>query len=972
MRNSQVLNISLLNAQSVGNKTGTIRDYISDYDIDILCLTETWLSSNDTAVIAELVPETHIMHHSPRDGRGGGVGVIVSRKIEGVKSKPLKFQHFECLELSINHKNKLLIIYIIYRPPSSPRPVFISEFESFLIQSEVSDKNVIYMGDFNLWMNDLNDGDARRFTEILHNFDLINHVNAPTYDSGRILDLIITKNCSNLLGDIEVEPACTISDHRLITSTLNLRKVPKLVKTIFFRNKSNINSNDFAQILRSIQPSENVNCNHFVNIPICADCLISIYKRATSEYFERSAPLIEKNISICDSNNRWYNTDIKTAKRTMRKAEKLFLKYKTDFYKDEFKRLRQIKCDLVTNSKKSFYKTKIEGCGNDNNKLFGILDGLLGKESSYVLPQCHSEILLANKFKDFFLKKIEDISSNFELSFVERPFSLIPDFPLNPFDSFAPISLADMMTLIRKSKKTFCDNDPFDLRLFEFDEICEPLAQYFCGIVNHSFDSGLFPVSEKFAVVRPLIKGKNDPDQLASYRPLYNTSFLSKVLESAALSQLLTHLNNFESFPKVQSAYRKFHSVETAMCKIYNDLIIRKYSGECTILVLLDLSAAFDTIDHDLLKKDLKILGLGGKALSWFESYLENREFCVNIGRQFSDRARMRTGIPQGSVLGPVLFIIYTIELYYLLQSINVDCHFYADDTQLYFSVEDSQGGQERLNEVYAAVENWMISRKLKLNSGKTEIMLIGSPCKIRLLSNFKEMIVGNSVVTLADQVRSLGVILDQTLTLKKQLNNTKRKVIYNLINISRISKYINEASRMKLVHCLVFSVLDFCNSLYYGLPNHDLHSFQILINSAARIVIGMPQFSRDRITPVCITLHFLPFKARIIYKICLLTYKAVKYGQPRYLANLLKKQVPATNMDLRNYSPDRLDEPMISRSVGINRCFSYSAPRLYNALPEGVRNSDDVGVFKKRLKTHLFTEAYDLSSQTINPEFIL
>ena len=232
------------------------------------------------------MPETHILHHSPRlTGRGGGVGAIIGRKFQGTKSKPLKFQYFECLELSLNHKNKPFLIYIIYRPPSGSRSLFISEFESFLIQSELNGKNVIYMGDFNLWMNNLNDDYACRFTEILQNFDLINHVKDPTYDSGRILDLIITKNGSNLLGNVEVEPACTISDHRLVTSTLNLSNIPKLVKTICFRNKSSINSKDFAQILRSIQPSENMNCNHVENIRICADCLTKNYRIETSKYF---------------------------------------------------------------------------------------------------------------------------------------------------------------------------------------------------------------------------------------------------------------------------------------------------------------------------------------------------------------------------------------------------------------------------------------------------------------------------------------------------------------------------------------------------------------------------------------------------------------------------------------------------------------------------------------------------------------
>ena len=518
--------------------------------------------------------------------------------------------------------------------------------------------------------------------------------------------------------------------------------------------------------------------------------------------------------------------------------------------------------------------------------------------------------------------------------------------------------------------KTFCNNDPFDIRSFESDKINESLATYLCNIVNSSFIEGKFPETEKFACVRPKIKGCGDPDELSSYRPLYNTSVLSKILESAALSQLLGHLGKFESFPKVQSAYRESHSVETAMCKIYNDLIIRKCKGDCTLLVLLDLSAAFDTVDHEILIQDLIRLGIRGKVLDWFSSFLNNRNFRVVIGKDMSESGKMTTGVPQGSILGPVLFIIYTIELYYLLQSLKVECHFYADDTQIYFSVLEPNQGREKFQEVYSAVENWMYRRKLKLNSGKTEIMLVGSQTKVSLLSNFTEMTVGTSTVTLSQKVRSLGVIVDQNLTLKPQLNNTKRKAIYNLMNISRISKFINESSRMKLVHGLVFSVIDFCNSLYYGLSNADLHGLQMIINSAARIVTGMPRFSRDRITPVCIKLHFLPLKARIMYKLCLITYKAVNFGQPKYISELIKEYTPETNMHLRSIDENRLHEPVISHFSYVDRCFEYSAPRLYNTLPYDVRQAKTVKSFKKMLKTFLFTQAYNIETQSINSSF--
>ena len=207
-------------------------------------------------------------------------------------------------------------------------------------------------------------------------------------------------------------------------------------------------------------------------------------------------------------------------------------------------------------------------------------------------------------------------------------------------------------------------------------------------------------------------------------------------------------------------------------------------------------------------------------------------------------------------------------------------------------------------------------------------------------------------------------------LNLANHINKTKQKAICGLINISHISSLIDKKHRLQLVHSLVFSHIDFCNSLYYGLPNSVLQPLQTIINSAARLIVNMPRFSHHRITPKCIDLHFLPIRARIEFKICLLIFKAMKHGQPSYLSALLKPYIPESNVQLR--SSGRLNEPMFSTSTSSERCFEFYAPRLYNKLPDNLKSLNSIECLKKKLKTHIFKKAYNMSNKSINPPYIV
>ena len=185
--------------------------------------------------------------------------------------------------------------------------------------------------------------------------------------------------------------------------------------------------------------------------------------------------------------------------------------------------------------------------------------------------------------------------------------------------------------------------------------------------MNLSVLANRFPESEKYAILKPVLKGSLDPQSLSSYRPISNLSFLSKIIENAILDQLIEFLEMAQVFPDNQSAYRKLYSTETALCSVVNDLLIMLDEGKCGIPILLDLGAAFETVVHSLLLKDLKAIGIEGEALDYLETFLTNRTYCIQIGKTFSRTKVLTRGVSQGSVLGPILFCIYTVELMHLL-----------------------------------------------------------------------------------------------------------------------------------------------------------------------------------------------------------------------------------------------------------------------------------------------------------------
>ncbi len=262
-----------------------------------------------------------------------------------------------------------------------------------------------------------------------------------------------------------------------------------------------------------------------------------------------------------------------------------------------------------------------------------------------------------------------------------------------------------------------------------FKDVLTCLVNDVLEIVSTSLLTGLFPTTLKHATVTPLLKKTNlDPSVIHNYRPISNLPFLGKILEKEVYQQLHDHLSQNNLFDVYQSVFRVNHSTETALIRVVNDLKIDSDSHKVSVLVLLDLSAAFDTVDHGILLQRLeRCVGIKGTALRWLSSYLTHRSYSVSVGDFKSDKVSISHGVPQRSVLGPLLFNLYMLPLGYIIRKFNISYHSYANDTQLYISVlSDHLSPVNDLIQCINDIRRWMAVNFLQLNDEKTKILLVG------------------------------------------------------------------------------------------------------------------------------------------------------------------------------------------------------------------------------------------------------
>ena len=962
------------------NKTVGVMEHLLEVDCDICFIQETFLRDGNKAKLAEIKDYGWNVLSDPRKHRSGGGIAMLYRNTITLKNnnKVTKYKSFQVMESLLSSSSEMVRLVNVYRPPYTKKArhtecTFLEEFDDYLQILATKSGIPVIAGDFNLHVERPDDLYPRKFLQLLSQYNLFQYVpTVPTHDQGGTLDLVITNHSfARKMGSFDIRQSRTTSDHFLVLFDVELKISPKddNRKYTNYRNFKNIDVDKFKKDILSSDLA-NFDCS------ISADDAVSLYDSVLTNLMDKHCPVIKKRLERKPT--PWMDLELRTLRRQRRAAERAWRKGTGE--RADYIRLRDEFTNREFVKRSSHHRESLRASSGDTKTLYKKLNRLLGNES-HDLPKHLDSAKLSEDFKDFFSEKVNKIRR--DIIAVEDEITLELNDPLLQdeehapketsgstlncrFDSFSTVTSKDLEDLVSKMSNKFCCLDP--IPTFLLKKCVDELAPILLHILNTSIATGCFPTGMKKAVIKPTLKKENaDVDSLTNYRPVSNLAATSKLLERVVLNQLNEHLNSNDLYCPVQSGYRPHHSCETLLVRMTDDINKEIQAGNIVIVVLLDLSAAFDTIDHGILMEKLfKDYGITGKAFDWMQSYLQSRSFCVKIDGTFSSLLELLFGVPQGSLLGPILFILYIKALQKIAAKYGLDIQLYADDSQLYISFHPNRPSEladvkDRINSCLAEIKSWMFRNFMKLNESKTELLVLGKPkilrdCNLEVTIQF-----GNLTISPTDckgeNWKSLGVKFDESLSMERQINSVKQRCNWTMMNIRTISRYLDEGVKIMLIKQLVISKLDYCNSLYMNLPKTRLNKLKSILNGAIRFIYNIKDRTED-LVPYYKKAHILPIDQRILFKVCLLTHKAVHGSSPDYIRELVEIDAPTDSTNTRSKAVGdifRLKMPRMTKNKVDGRRFSNFAPTTWNSLPFSVRSIEDTSRFKRILKNHLY-----------------
>ena len=950
-------------------------EHMIDNDIDICFLQETFLSHNDSVKAQEVRDYGFNIISKPRLRHGGGTAVVYKSNVTlQINNHLPKYKTFEVMEATLQTKGELLRLCNIYRAPYSKKnrhtaKSFLQEFEGYLDSLEEKTGTPIIVGDFNIHVEKAFALDTLRYKELLDTAMLSQHIDCPTHIDGGTLDHVITSfNLDARINNIDVKESGTLSDHFFVSFSISECTLPKPIrndKILHYRNFRNIKVEDFK---KDVQNSVLNQPEQFTSLEEA--CVL--YQETLTDLMDKHCSVLKKKIK--PRHHPWFDESLRSLRRKRRAAERKFRKSNTHEARMEYINLRKQFSKMEYGKKTSFHRKAFNDCSSDSRKIFQKISELTGVENKH-LPEASNTQKLSEDFKGFFSDKVSQIRHDVEnlqkISGKDQCDDSEASLPCSSnFGDFRVLSPHELKNTIKKMSNKFCELDPIPTWLLKN---CLPeLSKILLYVVNNSLSGGVFPEAMKHAIVKPSLKKYNaDPDSLKNYRPISNLSFVSKILERVVLDQFNEYLEDHNLFCSEQSGYRPHHSCKTLLIRMNEDIVSGIDQKKTIALLLLDLSAAFDTIDHDILVNKLnEHYGTTGNALAWFKSYLTGRTFAVGVKDIKSSIGYLLFGVPQGSILGPVLFVLYTKELQEIAARYGLIIKLYADDSQLYigFSAANHTEVDDVLKKIECCLQDikkWMVQNFMKLNEDKTEFILLGSKNDLKDIGSLTLDVDGTLIKSITcggEAGKSLGIMIDENMNMRRQVADVRKKCSWQLSNLYKIRRYLTVNLKIMLVKTLVISKLDYCNALYAGLPKTQIKKLNGILRNCIRFIYDLQTQYGEDLDKYFVKAHILPMDKRIQFKVCLFVHKALHAKVPGYLESIIKVYHPAIS-SLRNAKDTYLlaSPPLSSlknKKLSAQQ-FSHHAPALWNCLPYGIRSCQNTNDFKSKLKTHFFRDAF-------------
>lgn len=887
----------------------------------------------------------------------GGVMILSEEGFElkrvsvpkSLKNRLLEERQFEFCACSYSISTFKFIVITVYRSPNSDVNIFLDRLNILVDYFSKRFVKIIVAGDLNIDVL-INDNKHKLLKQVLKSHNMRYLVTFPTRiaeTSSTAIDNFLIKNLGSNIINIE-GLITSLSDHdgQLLEinaySSLNCKKLPVKQEV---RKFSQENVQYFSQLLIG---------ETWMDVYLATvQEKYSIFHKTFTSCFEKAFP--KTLITKTKKTDSWITNDLKTKRAEIIQLTKEFRKNKSSILKDFLKNENDKYKQELNHAKTEYFQKQINNSSNIQKTVWKIINSEIGEPENRssdnlclnVGSQSISDpYLVSNVFNDYFVNIVEDLDSGkdkHDLSVptcihIENTVSFKPKF------NFEPLDEREVENIIRNLKnKHSYGYDEIPITLIK--DVSKYISKIICHLINSSFVSGIFPNELKKAKVIPIYK-KDDKKQVNNYRPVSILPSLSKIFEKAAHIQLTKFLEKFNFLDNNQHGFRSGRSVVSAAISFIESVIESLDEGKLTTGIFMDLSKAFDSVKHSKLVEKLHEIGLTKNALNWFKSYLSDRSQFVEItylknNKIFKVPSKLKPlkfGVPQGSILGPLLFICYLREIdSALLYKLNSELCLYADDSNLMLSTNSLEQTEVCAFAELESIGQFLKSHNLLLNPQKTNFICF----KTRRNKAIEEPILtfDSHIIDRKEFTNFLGLSIDQNLNWNEHVHKILLKINSGIYALSKMSFYCNLQTLKNIYFAHVHSHISYCIGLYGSTTKGNMDNILKQQKRAIRIMLGLKWDESAKI-------HFKNLRILTVY------------GQYIYETILIaKNDMHNKNFELPTHSYNTRNRNEIvpaHRLTFFEKKPSYAGMKFLKKIPASIKNQTNIIKFKKLLKEYL------------------
>ena len=902
--------------------------------IDVMAVSETWLNPSIPDSLVD-IPGYDIFRRD-RDSLGGGVCLYINNQLKCKQRKDLLKSNLEAIWVEVIDGEQTIVVSCIYRPPDSTVEYFDNLLDS--LDNVVDSKHLVVMGDlnYNYDMHQPLDNNPVHYIEQVCNMrQLITEATRVTSTSSTLLDVILSNNHDMHVNSGVLKIA--LSDHYLVYTTIKscTKSEFKNHFEVKFRDLKNFDREAFVNDL-SNEPAFDCEIPHatWENVYSCFDRICNAH-----------APIRTKRVR--NRSNPWVDKELIKLMYARDHAFHMKNRTKDVYWIREYKRLKKFVQLTLSNKKKDYFNdAEISSRTESSTVFWRAFKKLIPTSACKPIPRN----LTAQKLNEYFANVAKSIDAKFDDNVDlhwEGPTS-IHDFV------FTRVTLDQVLNEFRRLDST-SNLDVLNCDRFLLKLASPIIAPVLVCIINDSLFNSHVPDDWKKARVTPIFKGGEDADILnpSDYRPLSIICHVAKIVEKLVKEQLLTYLTEHNFISSDQSAYLRGHSTVTCLHRLMENWLENINEGEFTGICMVDITKCFDSINHELLLKKLECYGIRGRENRWFQSYLENRTQAVYCNNVLSDFLVNPFGVPQGSILGPLLFLIFINDIVNCTTRNNM-LNLFADD--LLSSVSGNSPAEVKLmlETNVVKLECWYRKNRLALHPTKTKFMYIGSKEQLSLIFKPCTFNYCNNSLPMPDHAKYLGLLLEPDLSWNMHIDKLVKKLNYLSSILKNMSNYCTSTLLLTYFRSFVQPVLDYGISIWGNCSSANINKVQRVLNRMGRIIIGNFDYMTTRGADLLKQLRIPSVEERRDYFTCKLVYQSVHGLNPTYLNDFV-----LLNSDLHDYHTrsDRVFLPSVRHNMYSNS-LAFKGGQLFNQLPDFVRNSCDVDDFKANYRIYLFGPA--------------